>query len=363
MTAPVPVVDRFHHVLADTAASLRVDPADLAGRFGLRRFTERWESGDRELQANPWLHRAARLRKDARTVSAALTRAGIRHFFFKGIALVGRLYRLEDRRLDDVDLMVDPIARNAALATLHSLGYADLHDPTRPSPATRRPGTTMCLLDAVSGEGDRAALFDVHWGLEPLNALLPAETLPLPEAVWDGIDTQRGLPVPSDEHHVALILHHLVRHDLLHVRGLLDMALLWEGLPKRGGAELRQLADGLGVGRTLGVVARVLVDDLGLFPLLGVRPGARDWRARRVLRRLRLRDWLVFAARRGGDTRRHVMVSASRAWRRFLLADNGGTAARLMRELLAPPREYLRWRWPEAPSDAAAWRRHLAAAV
>ena len=104
----------------------------------------------------------------------------------------------------------------------------------------------------------------------------------------------------------------------------------------------------------------MLVDDLGLFPLLGVRLGPVDLRSRALLRHLRLRDWLAWAARQTNDQQRHVTVSAARSWRRYLLADDRGAAARLVGELVRPPREYLRWRWPEARTDAAAWRRHVA---
>jgi hypothetical protein len=158
------------------------------------------------------------------------------------------------------------------------------------------------------------------------------------------------------------VLHHLVRHDLLHVRGLLVFALLWEALPREGGARLTELAGHLGVGRALGVVGRVLVDDLLLFPIRGVRLGARDWRARAALRRLRLRDWLGWAGRRAADRRHHVTVTRSLAWRRFLLADTPNVG-RLASELLKPSEEYLGWRWPEARAPGQAWRQHLAAAL
>jgi hypothetical protein len=359
MSATLPAAVRFHRLLEETAVTLQIAPEDLAGRFGLRRFAERYTSGDAELLATLWLHRTAHLRKEARAVSRALTDSGVRHFFFKGIALVGRMYALEDRRLDDMDLMIDPAVRNAALATLHALGYVALTDPAHPGPAALRPGATMYRVDPISGERDSDALLDVHWGLEPVTALLPDDTLTLQDGVWSGVEIQNGLPVLQDEHHLALILHHLVRHDLAHVRGILDFALLWESLPKRGGAELTALAERLGVSRALSVVGRVLVDDLGVFPLLGVRLGPVDWRSRAVLRHLRLRDWLAWAARTARDERHHVTVNAARSWRRYLLADDRGTAARLVGELVRPPREYLRWRWPEARTDAAAWRRHV----
>ena len=354
---------RFLHLLNEAGSRLTPkapDPGlELAGRFGLRRFFERQVTGDTGLADSAWLERGAQLRKEARDLSAALRDADVPHFFFKGIVLLGRFYRLDDRRLDDVDLMVAAEQRNTALAVLHAHGYAGLGDPEVWGPASRRPGVTMYRVDPATGEQDiRAPLLDVHWGLEPVSALLPAEGLGLPSAVWAAVEMEQRLPVLPDEYHAALVLHHLVRHDLLHVRGQLDLALLWEALPRTAGARLTDMARLLGVSRALGVIGRVLVDDVPLFPLRGLTVGARDWRGRLALRRMRLADWLVWAARRAADTRHHVTVTRSLAWRRYLLADAPRTG-QLLADLLRPPREYLRWRWPEAGSDERAWRMHL----
>jgi hypothetical protein len=184
----------------------------------------------------------------------------------------------------------------------------------------------------------------------------------LPSAFWVRVEKEQRLPVPPDEYHAALVLHHLVRHDLLHVRGLLDLALLWEALPREAGARLTELARHLGVERALGVIGRVLVDDLLLFPIKGVRVGARDWRGRAALRRLRLRDWLTWAGRRAADRGHHVTVTRSLAWRRFLLADAPRTGD-LLGEVFRPRPEYLSWRWPKARSTSQAWRQHLLTAL
>jgi hypothetical protein len=359
--------ERFQRALDEVAPRVglkgKAPGLELAGRFGVRRFFERQATGDNELADNTWLERGAQLRKEARALSAALGEAGAPHFFFKGIALLGRFYRLDDRRLDDVDIMVDAEKRNTALAVLHAHGYAELRDPDVWGPASQRPGVTMYRIDPVTGERDpQFPLMDVHWGLEPVTALLPSEALSLPPTVWASVEVEQRLPVLPDEYHAALVLHHLVRHDLLHVRGLLDLALLWEALPREAGARLTDLARRLGVARALGVVARVLVDELFVFPLRGVQLGARDWRGRAALRRMSLVSWLTWAARHVAEQRRHVTVSRSLAWRRYLLADAPHTN-QMMRELLRPPPEYLRWRWPDARSTVSAWRRHLATAL
>ena len=336
---------------------------ELAGRFGLRRFFEREATGDTDLVDSDWLERGAQLRREARDLSAALRAASVQHFFFKGIVLLGRFYRLDDRRLDDVDVMVPVEQRNAALAVLHAHGYAALGDPDVWGPASRRPGATLYRVDPATGERDtRTPLLDVHWGLEPVSALLPAEGLGLPSAVWAAVEMEQRLPVLPDEYHAALVRHHLGRHDLLHVRGLLDLALLWEALPRTAGARLSEMARLLGVSRARGAGGRGRGDDVRLFPLRGLKIGAPDWRGRLALRRMRLADWLVWAARHAADNRHHVTVTRSLAWRRYLLADAPRTG-RLLAELVRPPREYLRWRWPDAGSDQRAWRMHVARAL
>jgi hypothetical protein len=360
------VHERLYLTLSDAATRLKLrgpDPTlELAGRFGVRRFIERHVSPDAELQPSPWLHHAARLRKEARVLSRALTDGGVRHCFFKGIALLGRFYRIDERQLADIDLLIDHADRVKALLVLHAQGYGELGNRTAWGPATGRPGVTMARADRDVAAVDMDLLLDLHWGLESPGTVLPDEEILLPPAVWARVGHEHGLPVLPDEYHAALVLHHLVRHDLLHVRGLLDFALLWEAVPRDAGQELTDLARVLGVERALRVVGRVMVDDLRLYPLRGVQLGPRDWRDRAALRHLRLEDWLIRAARHGNAGPGHVTVTRSLAWRRFLLADapRGG---RLLRELMAPPRTYLRWRWPHVPSNGVAWRRNLVAAL
>jgi hypothetical protein len=366
MSPRAAVHERLYRVFSDVGDRLRLpgpDPAlELAGRFGVRRFVQRHVTSDEGLRPSPWLVHGARLRKEARNISRALSKADVRHCFFKGIALLGRFYHIDERRLADVDLLVDLAHANKAMAALHQEGYDELGDRKAWRPAADRPGVTMYQPESVQMDGTPDVLLDLHWGLESLGTLLPDEEIVLPPSVWERVGDEQGLPVLPDEEHAALVLHHLVRHDLLHVRGLLDFALLWEALPQNAGAQLSALADTLGVSRALRVVGRVLVDELHLYPLRGVRLGPRDWRDRLALRNLRLRPWLMWAARHVGEATRHVVVTRSLAWRRIQLADTPHPG-RLLRDLVLPPREYLRWRWPNLPSGGAAWRRHVATAL
>lgn len=360
------VNERLYRALTEVARGMNLrgeDPGlELAGRFGVRRFIARHlEGGDaaealeEPPQSGPWLERGARLRKEARALSRSLNEAGIRHFFFKGIALLGRFYRLDERQLADIDLIVDLDQYGEALAAIHGLGYSQLRTSGVWVPAARRPGVTLHRVDLEEEESDANVLIDLHWGLESLATVLPDEELILPPAVWAGVGQERGLPTPSDEHHAALVLHHLVRHDMLHIRGLLDFVLLWQAIPNQDGRQLADLAKMLGVERALRMIGRVMVDELLLYPLRGVPLGSQDWRGRTALRRLRLKPWLTWAAHRLTQRAQHMTVTRSLLWRRFLLADAPRTG-RLVRELVAPPREYLEW-------HGTAWGKHLATAL
>ena len=367
------VTERLYQAFAEVARGMKLrgqDPGlELAGRFGVRGFIARHlEGGDapealeEPPKASEWLERGALLRKEARAVSRGLAEAGVRHCFFKGVALLGRFYRLDERQLADIDVIVDIDHYNEALAAIHGLGYNELRSSGAWVPAARRPGVTLHRDDLDEQEGEAKVLIDLHWGLESLATVLPDEELILPPTVWAGVGQERGLPTLNDEHHAAIVLHHLVRHDMLHIRGLLDFILLWQAIPNQGGQFLTDLARLLGVERALRVVGRVMVDELLLYPLRGVPLGPGDWRGRVALRQLRLKPWLAWAARQGMQRAPHMTVTRSLLWRRFLLADAPRTG-RLLRELVAPPREYLAWRWPDAPSEGRAWGRHLAAAL
>ena len=86
----------------------------------------------------------------------------------------------------------------------------------------------------------------------------------LPQAVWDGVTGVNGLPAPAPEHHAALVLHHLVHHDLLPIRSLLDLALLWQGFSHDAAKEYAKMAGEFGVLRAARAVNATLVRDMGL---------------------------------------------------------------------------------------------------
>ena len=359
MSPRISLPDRLYQLFGEVGRRLQLDGDDpaieLAGRFGLRKYMERHTSGETEVWTNPWQHVSSRMLDEAVNVSRVLKESGVRHFFFKGIALIDRFYRVDERLLADVDLVVHPADRSATLAALHTLGYGEI--PQR-GPSTRRPGVTMVRSGSLQGDLDDSGFLDVHWGLEPIGGLLPTGASALTAEFWSRLAIRNGLPVPHDEDHAALVLHHLVRHDLLHVRGLLDFALLWNAIPREGGSILVRTCESLGIKRALRQMRGVMTNELHLFPLRGVMLGDPDFRDAAAFKYLAIRNWLEWAARQARDPSAHVSISRSRAWRRFLMSDSV-TGAAVIRELVAPPAYYLNWRWPEAGGVFKAWFNHV----
>jgi hypothetical protein len=311
----------------------------LADDFGIGGYVRRQQRGDPatvESGAAELMRRLQdRLLLDAAAeVSQGLGALTIPHFFAKGVALLHRVYRLGDRELADIDLYVHRSAARLAVQTLEELGFRAIPLALQSGPAALRPGVVLAREGYSEAQG---VTLDVHWGIEP------------------------DLPVPTSGHHAALVVYHLVHHDLLHVRGLLDLALLWRDLEPEDLSALSELARALGVERALRALALVLARDLGLPRPESIGPPASDWRGRRLTRLLVLHRWLAWAGAAG--EREPGEITPRRVGRRLLLLDAAWRAALVLGDVLAPPRAHLRWRWPDAESDVAAWGRHLRSAA
>ncbi len=349
----VSVGGRFTQVLASAAARLGIPGDDaaltLARQFGIGGFVARHlsTSGNpvksrRDVLARRLFERV--LLEKASELSSALAARGIPHFFLKGVVVARWLYEPGERHFVDVDLYVAPEARMSAVDTLKTIGYRELPPARQSGPVELRPGVALvsesrqAALDAVS--------LDVHWGIEPVDRLLPRADTPLPDAVWHRVTRVSSLPAPAPEHHAALILHHLVHHDLLHIRSLLDFALLCQHLSHDAGQEFEETARRLGILRVARTVSATLAQDLGLDPPPGIGPAPRDWRGRRLARLLELEWWLTWAG--AASAHEHAAVTPRRVARRLLLLDRLESARHLFADAVWPPREFLRWRWPEA---------------
>jgi hypothetical protein len=335
----------------------------LADDFGIGGYVRRQQRGDPatvESGAAELMRRLQdRLLLDAAAeVSQGLGALTIPHFFAKGVALLHRVYRLGDRELADIDLYVHRSAARLAVQTLEELGFRAIPLALQSGPAALRPGVVLAREGYSEAQG---VTLDVHWGIEPVDRLLPRANIPIPDAVWDRLVCGADLPVPTSGHHAALVVYHLVHHDLLHVRGLLDLALLWRDLEPEDLSALSELARALGVERALRALALVLARDLGLPRPESIGPPASDWRGRRLTRLLVLHRWLAWAGAAG--EREPGEITPRRVGRRLLLLDAAWRAALVLGDVLAPPRAHLRWRWPDAESDVAAWGRHLRSAA
>lgn len=290
----------------------------------------------------------------AAELSTVLEGLMVPHFFAKGIALVDWVYRPGDREMADIDLYVHPQAATIAVNAMREMGYRDLPSDEQSGPSSLRPGVALCRADG--GSDLEAVTVDVHWGVEPVDRLLPRADTNLPETIWGSIQTPAAVPIPDAEHHAALLVYHLAHHDLLHVRGLVDLALVW---PKITDARtLRTLAVALDVERALQALAQVLVRDLGLPAHAAVGALPDDWRGRRLRRRLVLPRWIAWVW--GSDARELVEVTPRRIGMRLLLLDALQSALPLLSDVVFPPHAHLRWRWPEAESEWEAWRLHAA---
>ncbi len=355
------MASRFTAALARAGMRTGASAIDVADTFGIGGFVRRHVCGA------PPDHPATRLRglyeavllEAAREMSAALDDAGIAHFFVKGVALAGRVYARGDRDMADADLFVPSAAATAAIEALGRIGFAPLPEREQSGPAALRPGIALLRSRATSELETVTA--DVHWGVEPIDRLLPRADVPVPARLWNGVGRGTTVPTPADVHHAALLIHHLAHHDLLHVRGLLDLALLWPDLPAGSGVELTAAAAELGALRLTRAVAAMLVRDLGLPALDGVGAPANDLLGRQLARVTRLDEWLAGACAAGA--RDWEAITGRRAVRRLLLVDRPQAALRLAADALFPPREHLRWRWPRARSSATAWACHLGSAL
>lgn len=292
------------------------------------------------------------LREAAKMISAAFTAAGVRHLFVKGIVFLEELYPPGARELADIDAYVDRDAAPLARATLASLGFrVEADDPAR-GVSPLRPGVTLARAGTSEVE---SAVVDLHWGVEPVTALLPREGTPLPAAVWERATT-KGLRAPCPGDHAALLVHHLVHHDFLHLVSLVDLAALWPQVLADEGAALVETARALDVERTARIVGDVLGRDLGLARPAHLRAGPSDWRARRLAAALRLDRWLAWAA--AADLSTRAAITPARVGRRLLAVERGRDVAGVLRDALWPPRAHLRWRWPEARTSGGALVRH-----
>lgn len=113
-----------------------------------------------------------RLMRELREVLRAFDRAGIAALVLKGAALQATVYRIDERAMADVDLLVDPRHTRPAAGVLKTLGLEPIAGFSRPLGVRwfhshgyyRSDGVQVDLHDAIAPVGrwrvDTAALFE-----------------------------------------------------------------------------------------------------------------------------------------------------------------------------------------------------------
>ena len=331
------------------------DPLQLARELGIDGYIAAHVEGIVEI---PGLRLYRRLRtmtllEAAAEVHETLARARVPHFFYKGIALFGTAYEPGDRDVEDIDLHVHLDARRRAQSELRKLGYREAADREQPGPQALR--AALMLVRGDSDNEVESISLDLHWAIEPLDRLLPRSDQPMPDTVWESLNETSSLPSPSPEHHLALLAHHLVHHDLLHVKGILDFALVWRAISGSHGAEWLNFARTIGALRATQALSGFVQRELQL----PARPnGAND----RSLGSGRLAGFdlpSLLAMAANASEAQHVMITPARIRRRLGFIDRPTGLWNLMADAVVPPRAYLHWRWPESKSALHGWYRHV----
>jgi hypothetical protein len=271
----------------------------------------------------------------SRDLSGKLEAAGVDHFFFKGVALIDRFYRLGDRGISDIDLFVRPSQRAVANGVLEDLGFVAAPDREQSGPAGMR--TTIGYARWVASDPEGVQV-DLHWAVDPLDRLLPRDRYPLATGFFERSEMHEGRRLPSVPDHVALVTHHLIRSDYLHVRGIVDLVLLLAGLDEIQFYEALGRCRDLGCGRASRALFASLLRDFSI-PRLAVVPTIPG----KMSRLLALNNWLgwwfrVEDAEHGAVTPRRIRIRIKSMGFRAL--------PWLMRDAVLPPSSFLDWRWP-----------------
>ena len=270
-------------------------------------------------------------------LSAVLERAhhdGVRVIVLKGAAFLKWLYRLEERSMSDVDLLIRTEDRERFLASL------------APDIVLSEPPPILDLLPHdLSGEFGatfRGLVLDVHTSL--LNRPWLRRAVELDEdGMW-----RRAVPVEiagmpawrlsNEDQLLHVVVHSVLHHATWSGRGLEDLHRLatrvpvdWEVISDLSARQHVRTALWLMLQRA------DLADQLPTDLVLRLRPGAVGrWR-------VAIASGLV----RAGDT----------AFAPMLLTDQSINVFRAALIALSPPREWLRARYPSLPGTSlrAAW--------
>jgi hypothetical protein len=186
-------------------------------------------------------------------VLASLTRAGIAAIAFKGIGLVGNLYRSPaERMVMDVDVLIEPDDLLRAREALGAAGFAPVFPATLGdylSFLRHRPHAENGYLELADPDGLE---IDLHWSL----GTTPAPELTAGRLIARAQPAQLygcAIRVAAPEDAILLTVHHSLRNHLMPqttVKDLCDLAAWWELAARSWEPDRlveRAFASGLGV--------------------------------------------------------------------------------------------------------------------
>jgi hypothetical protein len=164
-----------------------------------------------------------------------LRAAGVRPVALKGVDFVHRLYRsFDERTMDDIDLLVPPSDRDAAIEALERAGW------TAPRGLERTHWLKSSYEMPLASAGPITVGCEIHWGLgqEKRYAIdadaVVARAVPLP------IDGREVLRLDDQDAAAHLLLHHVQHYFDRRLKWALDLAALsrqpafsWDGVAAR----------------------------------------------------------------------------------------------------------------------------------
>lgn len=282
------------------------------------------------------------LREAAEELEVKLVESGVPHVFAKGITLLGTVYRPGDRFIADIDLYVPRAEISAAARVIEELGYRPVADEFQAGPPALR--STTAFERAGKTEMDSSCV-DLHWALDPVTRLLPRPHHDVPTTVFDDVRVWNGLTVPAPEQHAAMLAHHIVDTDLLHVRSLLDLAFVFQALPVEAGRAYHDACIQLGIGPFGATLAHFVAEEFGVERRNATGGEPKGWNT--FTRALTLEEWLTAVAQAPPDA--DDAITMTRIRRRLHIVRRA--AVPVLMDAVFPPRAFLEWRWQ--PSSLA----------
>ncbi len=150
---------------------------------------------------------------------AVLSRAGVRPVVLKGTDFLHRLYRsLDERTVDDVDLLIRPAELEASLRSLVAAGFRLPEEPR----ALHYVRTSHHV--PLGGPGPIGVDFELHWNLAQSGRFRIDATALVDRALPIAIGSERGLRLAPTDAVAHLVLHHFTHYFDRRLKWIVDLA-------------------------------------------------------------------------------------------------------------------------------------------